>query len=301
MQPSTSVSPRRRLSRTRVLLSFLVLSAGIVPAFAQDDNHDWDDWDSWKDFTFTYRRSPTASLYYGWTTTTHDGFGGTIAPSGYLQVKIGGSRVRMEEASAKIVNYKYEYFDLARYAPRLTGSPPAGEVNKETWRFGGVWESGFGYGTPSSFSLLLYNGGGMNWSEVTYPDQQLLPGDSAILDLYRDTFRFGTLTEGGLKVRLTDLVMIDGAYERSLIFPRHLFMKWVGSALLEVVAQGGVDWFVNRVMESSPGAAPVVNFVLKNGVSYAFYELRKTKMTWPFSSDPAMLNDTFKVGLTLTF
>jgi hypothetical protein len=280
-------------------LAALLLCAPLQTLIAQEG--DSDDWDSWKDFKFTYRRSPTMSFYYGRTTPSYDGFTQDFARSGLLQIKIGGSTVRAKDMIANIVHYKYEYLDFTTFAPRLTTMPSGSEVVAETWRFGGSAEVGMGYGNPSSFSVLLYHSGGLNWSRITVPGQVLIPEDKNLLDLYRDTFRFGTLSEGGIKFRLSDLLMIDGAYERSMIFPRHLFMKWVGSALLERCFQWGADGFVNRVLDNSPAAAPVVSFILKNGVSYAIYELRKKKMYWPFSSDPAMLNDIWKVGVSMTF
>jgi hypothetical protein len=266
---------------------------------AQDSKDD--DWGSWKDFNFTYRRSPTLSIYYGGTNSSHDGFTQDFARSGYLQLKIGGSTVKTKDMIANIVSYKYEFLEVATFAPRLTSLPSANEVVIEDWRFGGAIERGLGYGNPSAFSILLYNGNGWNWSRIAVPHQSLTPGDSNILDLYKDAYRFGMLAEGGVKLRLSSLFMIDGAYERSMVFPRHLFMKWVGSVLLEGAFQWGVDEFVDNVLESSPGAAPIVNFVLKNGVSYAMYELRKKQMYWPFSSDPALLNDTWKIGVSMTF
>jgi hypothetical protein len=281
------------------LLTALLFCVPLRAVLAQDDKSD--DWDSWKDFKFTYRRSPTLSIYYGWTTPSFDGFTQDFAKSGFLQFKIGGSTVRTKDMIANLVNYKYEYFEVANFAPRLTTLPSSNEVVTETWRFGGAAETGMGYGNPSSFSVILYNSGGINWSQISVPKQVLTPADSNILELYNGTFRFGTLSEGGVKLRLSNLFIIDGGYERAMIFPRTLFMKWVGSALLERVFQWGVDEFVDKVVDNSPAAAPVVSFVLKNGVSYAMYELRKKSMNWPFPSDPAMLNDTWKIGVSMTF
>ena len=66
-------------------------------------------------------------------------------------------------------------------------------------------------------------------------------------------------------------------------------------------AQFLLDQFIDEIGESSPYAVPVVNFFLKNGLSYAVYELRKDKMNWPFDSAPPLCIDSFKFGLTFVF
>jgi hypothetical protein len=91
---------------------------------------------------------------------------------------------------------------------------------------------------------------------------------------------------------------IDASYERSIIFPRHLFWKWTGSVLIEAAGQWAVDGFVDRVLDSAPYAAPIVSFVLKNALSYGMYELRHDKMNWPFDTVSPLAYDQFKVGLT---
>jgi len=54
-------------------------------------------------------------------------------------------------------------------------------------------------------------------------------------------------------------------------------------------------------MDASPTAVPVVHFLLKNGLSYGVYQLRKEKMNYPFDSEAPIVNDTFKVGVTFIF
>ncbi|HAW08262.1 MAG TPA: hypothetical protein DCW42_03700 [Bacteroidetes bacterium] len=62
-----------------------------------------------------------------------------------------------------------------------------------------------------------------------------------------------------------------------------------------------VDSFVKRVRGYSPWATPIVNFVLKNGLSYGLYELRRSKMNWPFNSASPYVFETFKVGMSYKF
>jgi hypothetical protein len=127
------------------------------------------------------------------------------------------------------------------------------------------------------------------------------PADIITTDLYNKTFRFGNSFQGGLQFKFTDNLGIDASYERSIVYSRHLFWKWGGSELIEVIGQGLIDKFVEEILDSTPAAVPVVNFVLKNALSYGLYELRQDKMNWPFETAPPLAFDTFKVGFTFVF
>lgn len=286
----------RTLARALVLMAALPLTAAPLAAQEEEEHDDW-----WKSVKISYHRSPTLTVTYGLTSVTQEEFSPAIAKSANLQLKIGGSIIRSEDADAGIVKYKFEYFDLATIAPRLRGESPGADAVVESWRVGGSFESGLGYGTPESMSLVFYDSWGFNWSKVVVPDQALSADQLAMLKNYEGSLRFGTLGEGGLKFRFTRILSLDAGYERSMIFPRTLFWGWVGSETIERIVQYGADRFVDRVLDSSPGAAPIVSFVLKNGISWGFYELRKKQMNWPFTSAPGMLNDTWKVGLSMMF
>ncbi|HSL88694.1 MAG TPA: hypothetical protein VK870_05295, partial [Ignavibacteriaceae bacterium] len=125
--------------------------------------------------------------------------------------------------------------------------------------------------------------------------------DADIINLYDESFRFGTSGEGGLRIQFIDNIAIEAGYERAIVFQRHLFWKWAGSTVIEGTAQGLLDTFINEVFKSSPAAGPIVNFLLKNALAYGIYELRQEKMNWPFSSEAPLTFDQFKVGVTFVF
>ena len=122
-----------------------------------------------------------------------------------------------------------------------------------------------------------------------------------MLDRFEDGVRFGTSSEGGLKIVATSLVTLEVGYERTVVFERHLFWKWAGSGIIEAASQGLLDVFIKEIMKSSPAAGPVVYFVLKSALGYGIYELRQDKMNWPFKSSAPLSFDSFKFGLTFTF
>jgi hypothetical protein len=94
---------------------------------------------------------------------------------------------------------------------------------------------------------------------------------------------------------------IDASYERSIVYPRHLFWKWGMGMIIEGAGQGLVNLFVEKILDSSPLAAPIVNFLLKNALSYGIYELRQDKMNWPFETVAPLAFDQFKIGISIVF
>ena len=125
--------------------------------------------------------------------------------------------------------------------------------------------------------------------------------DKKILDRYDGAFRFGTASEGGVRIEIANTVSLDAGFEASVIFPRHLFWKQLISFAIESGGQGAVDFFVDEVMDNSPAAGPIVNFVLKNALSYGFYLLKKDSMNWPFETEKPLTYETFKMGVSFTF
>jgi hypothetical protein len=124
--------------------------------------------------------------------------------------------------------------------------------------------------------------------------------DVNVSELYHDSFRFGTAFEAGVRFQVIRQISLEADYERAVVFQRHLFWKWLGSAAIEGAAQFMLDRFVEEIMDSSPYFAPVMSFLLKNGLYYGIYELRKEKMNWPFNSEAPVTIDQFKVGVTFT-
>lgn len=297
MQTLEGVGPMTSMMRRFALVVSLVVA--LSSSNAQDDTQR-----GHPRFELFRNRIPALSVLYGFTANSLRGFNQSLAGPRYLELKAGGMKLESGWESPSVAKYRYEYITISNISNKLGNTSPSGEVTTDTWRLGFAWERGYGYemdDTDVGRLIVLYSSEGINWSRVNFTVAPLLPADSALASLYDDVFRFGTKMEAGLKVKLVPLVVLDAGFERGIVFPRHLFVKWLGSTILEGIAQSLIDRFVGRIMESSPAAAPIVAFVLKNGFAYSVYQLRREKMNYPFESDAPLLNNTFKFGLTLTF
>ncbi len=296
-----------------VLFSFFI--SPII--LAQDDStktekdwewhwNEWDDWDDWEiDFGFS-ETHPAISLQYGLANLNRSDLQAKFVDPNLLELKLGYIRDKKAWGTDCIIKHSYKFLYLSNESNKLSGKEAIGtEIESNMWRFGFGRSSGYGYKLGESAVIIPYYTYTLNWSNIDFKSLDVLTfahdPDAAVLNLYDESFRFGTSSEGGIRIKLFDHLMLDAGYERSIVFQRCLFWKWAGSALIEAAAQGILDDFINEVFESSPAAGPIVNFLLKNGLAYGLYELRQDKMNWPFKSEAPIAIDQFKFGVTVVF
>ncbi len=296
------------LRTNRIALWSICLAAGVLVgtlgntvALAQDEEF------IWEEFRLEYHRSPTLGLYYGFTTSSLDGLNQSLAAPGFGEFKIGGSRLTVWDEEANILKYRFEYFTGTVLSSNFTKTPSTSDIAFEQWRFGIGWLKGLGYGFGSEEDeyalrgIVLNNAGAVSLASFKVLGGVTDSLEKERLSSYEGALRLGFAMEAGLTIQPVDILAIDAGFERAIIFRRIVFWETAMSAALEGVGQGLIDHFIRKVMRRSPTAAPIVSFLLKNGLSYGFYELRKKDMNWPFGSEPGLLHDTFKVGISFRF
>lgn len=263
------------------------------------DNDGWENFDLEFDLFDSYR-SPSVSLTYGFSSINLQNFSGSFANPNIPEIKLGYTTEKPSWNEEGILKYKYNYLFLSNVTTDISGTPFTDEIESNLWRFGFGWANGYGYDLGSA-AIIPYNSYSLAWSKLDVKNFPANEQDRNKLALFDDSFRFGTGSEAGLRIKVIRQVTIEAGYERSVIFERHLFWKWAGSAVIEAAGHWALDSFIDKIMESSPYAAPVVGFVLKSALSYGVYELRQDKMNWPFKSAAPLAYDQFKFGLTFTF
>jgi len=82
---------------------------------------------------------------------------------------------------------------------------------------------------------------------------------------------------------------------------RHLFWKWLGSILIRDAGTAAITVFSEDILNRTSFLGPAIYFMLKNGLSYAFYNAMKYNMNWPFTTEAPLTFETFKVGVSVTF
>ena len=288
------------------LLSSLLFSG--ITLFAQDSTKtEDDDWEwSWEVEEFEQwihfgRKMPTVSLLYGITDVSNESMSEPLSDANLLELQLGHTTRRISNYADNILKYKFKYLFFSYISSDLTsGSENPNELNSKNWRFGIAGSKGFGYKIGGA-AIILYSSYSYDWTKVEFTDTANNEADQITMDRFEDGIRFGTSNDGGLKIVATSLISLDVNYQRSIVFERHLFWKWAGSAIIEAAANGLLDVFVKEIFNSSPQAGPIVNFLLKNALAYGIYELRQSDMNWPFTTTPPLSFDTFRLGATFTF
>lgn len=288
-----------------LLLFTMVIVAGSV--FAQnEDSTDSGDW-GWHNrhkhkwhfnmFKEEIKGNPTIKLNYGFSEIKRDDFSGAFAKPNMLELQLGYTHQEKTFEADDILEYNFKYLEVSNFTPNLGSSVSAGELNTNSWKFGFGRDKGYGYKLGQS-AIIPYYGYSVDWTKIDFKNAPANSGDLRIANFYNKTFRFGTSFQGGIKFQIIPSIAIDASYQRSVVFERHLFWKWLGSVVIESAGQVALDKFVDEILESSPYAAPIANFLLKNALAYGFYELRQKKMNWPFETAPPITFNQFKIGLT---
>lgn len=277
----------------------------IAPVSAQSDtssvNCNW----KWKHWWHWHLGKPFLELSYGIGELKHDNLKNSIAINGISELKLGYSSI--ESYDTNIVDIKEKFFFASKIANSLQAKKVGGnEYSTKLWRFGFGKRSGYGY-EFGSIRILPYFQEAAVWTKIDEVDytnitpSANLTNDIEIFNRYEGAIRFGTASEAGVRLEANSHFSMNAAFETSVIFPRHKIGKHLISLAIESVAQRALDNFIDEVLDSSPYAGPIVNFFLKNGLSYAFYTLKKEKMNWPFNTEMPLTNESFKFGITFIF
>ncbi|MDM7916942.1 MAG: hypothetical protein ACE15D_05075 [Candidatus Eisenbacteria bacterium] len=243
---------------------------------------------------------PFLSIRYGEAAVDRKDLAYDLAANGTAEVQAGYVKLTPVEPDTMLIRWNFDGVRVGLgSSDAALESPESGEAESKMWRFGFVDRVALAYtlGTGRS-ALVPYSGTGIGWTrfELDPPRE-----DDVRLRAFDGSYRFGSSWEGGVTAFPSDKVAIEVSYQRSIVFPRHLFWKWLGSAGIERAAQAGVDEFVDAVANGSPGAAPIVGFFLKNAIGYGLYELRKSDMNWPFDTAPPLTYDAIQAGFSFSF
>jgi hypothetical protein len=281
--------------KTKFLLILLfVLAFSFTNTFSQDCSNK---------NKFRFFEKPYIEINNGISKLSLDGFNSKFSNAGLFELKLGSATQFKSRYGKNVLKYLNSYVFIGKisssldYTNKLSGSLPF-----DMWRFGAGKKEGYGL-KMGSVSLTPFTSNSVTW---TYTDMKSFPDASMSDDIFalgkfNKATRFGTQAEGGLIFNISPLISIQANYERQAIFPRTLFWKYLGSAVIEEGGMQILDGFVSRILKNEPVAGVIVNFILKNAYSYGMYELRKTKMNWPFDTEAPLMHESFKFGLSFTF
>ncbi len=272
--------------------------------FAQDSNKvEWEeefDFNGWDN-----DEQPFMEINYGLTNLYLQDFNQKFAKHSAVELKLGYSSIDSMDIGS-LVEYKDGYTFISNISTDFnlkSQNVSPFETKLNLWQLGFASREAYGFKT-GGLLFVPYYGMGFNWSKLNFSTPNIrtyLPVDVKAIEKFENSIRFGRTNEAGVLLGFGESLSLNAGYEYSLIFPRYLIWKHLGSIAIELSAQSLLDHFIDGVLDNSPYATPVVNFVLKNALAYGFFSLKKGNMFWPFHSENPLTLKTFKVGLSYRF
>lgn len=222
----------------------------------------------------------------------------------FMGIRLGNTKLESSElrTGGDVHEFSQGFLFLENYSSKWKIKDNK-NLNTRIWKFGLFNTEGYGYKLGRRNFLMLTYSNSFNWSKMDVDNLASFTDSNDVnrISRFTEQFRFGTSFASGVSFILARSISLDVNYERSIVFPGHKFWYWLGSEAVEFGAHFLLDEFIEKVLHSSPSVAPIVNAVLKGGLSFGIYELRKTNMNWPFKTEVPLFSDGVRIGLTFMF
>ena len=263
--------------------------------------------DGFKDFNlfdYLYQdRMPRIDVNYSLCNPAinSDYFSKKFAQTSSLEVTAGYTKNKLSK-DGDLIKSTYNYLRFGFYSQNLgKKDDDKSKLQFDGWKFTWGDNTGYGWVISESADLTLFHGDNFNWTRLNMDSMPMPAKDLGRLDRFNNQIKFGRSFEGGVNLRLWNKLGISASYEQEQLFARHLFWYWTGSELIEAAVSGLTSEFIHDVTKRSKIGGPIINFIIKNGIAYGIYELRKKDMNWPFNTEAPMVIDKFKLGINFTF
>jgi hypothetical protein len=185
----------------------------------------------------------------------------------------------------------------------MAPDPVPGSYTSDVWRFGAQASESYGYSFSSGEPEGIYfdnSNAPLSWYSIVNKGS-VDSFSNEKLARFEDALRFGEASVASISLRATDNISLNAGFEWAQAYERHMFWYWAGSQILEGIGDKLAEFFVGAIKKSSPSAAPIMHFILRNGVALGFKALRQHQMNWPFTTVAPMNFTTYRIGATIIF
>jgi hypothetical protein len=226
-------------------------------------------------------------------------FGGAFAPTGILEGRLGYTDLLKKRGVLDLEErFILGGYSSSEYSPV---SAEAGDVTNDMIRLGVGARNGFGW-EIGFMKLIPFSGYSFDVSQSTFtPTAPISPADSAFIGRIAGAYRFGESFEGGVQLRIFQSLAINATAHGQIVFPRIVFPEWAGSYAIMAGSLIALSTFSEDIVNSSEVLGPVLYFVLRNGLAYAFFAAMKDKGNWPFPSEQPLAVESFRLSAMIAF
>ncbi len=252
--------------------------------------------------SFSVRTKKRAmSLGVGFPDVSLEGFDGDFAPANLLEGRYGSRRVSGVAKDAGVLRYTAKDVSVAGISSSLAESADPGETETTLWRFSAGKRKGYGYKTGNTSYIAPYHGTAVFFGGISADEGPFGAEDERTFAPFDGETRLGSSFEGGIAFALNNSITLDAGFEETAVYPHWVFWEAAGSGAVHGLALCIADGVSRQVARTAPRAAPVVSFILRNGISYAIYHQRRTDVNWPFGGGQALIYKGVKVSFTFTY
>jgi hypothetical protein len=241
------------------------------------------------------------SLGIGFPNMSLEGFSGSFAPVNLLEARFGPQRVSTLARDVSVVQYSDKALSIGGISTHLADGGDPGETETSLRRFMAGRRQGYGYRTGDVAFVAPYSGTSVFFATFDAYEGPVTAADVLALEPFDDHTRVGAGFEGGISFGINRSITLDAGFEETAVYPHWVFWEALGSGLVHGIALGVADGVSRQVARKSPRAAPIVSFLLRNGISYVIYHQRRSEVNWPFGGGPGLIYEGFKVSFTFTY
>jgi hypothetical protein len=241
------------------------------------------------------------SLGAGFPKMSLEGFDGSFASTNLLEARYGSQRASTIVQDAGVLRYIDKAVSIGGISTRLAHAGNPGETETSLWRFMAGQRKGYGYRTGDTSFIAPYQGTSVFFDEFEAYEGPFSPADAAALTPFDDHTRVGSVFEGGIAFGINRSITLDLGFEETAVYPHWVFWEAAGSGLVHGIALEVADAVSRQVARTAPRAAPIVSFILRNGISYVIYHQRRSEVNWPFGGGPGLIYEGVKVSFSFTF
>jgi hypothetical protein len=178
--------------------------------------------------------------------------------------------------------------------------PKAWEFDGQTidaWKFGFATDNGIGIPILKTSFLELHHQTSFVWNRFDFEKFDKVNIIDAGIQKFDEKYKFGIEYSASINVPFSSLMSLEFQYQRNLVYPDFQFGKWFGSFLIENASQRWIDFYDKKFMERIGPEYYIYKFAYNTLISFLFSELKRGQSFAPFSSDPSLTVQSFKLRL----
>lgn len=174
-------------------------------------------------------------------------------------------------------------------------------IKTEMYRYGGLYNNGFGYGTPVGQKILFSHSSSIFWTESDIENFANNESDNNLLNKFEDENNFGMSYSSGIIYTLgASNTSLELKYQHNVIWTDFYFGDWFGSWMIENLLQRTPDLFNDYFLKHLGIYYPIIYQLYKTLISYIIYENRSDGSYFPFGKNVTLTQRSIRLGIKFT-